>query len=790
MRPEQEIACSNAAAHRFVMKSFARFSGVAAQMSLNTPHTFVVPKHASCRRLPQHNRQSVPPVYYAKVSVMSQFVSDNWETGVSSLLAVLAFAGVMLAPGYLAARFGRLWVFQIANGAEQVLWSVVLSAPIALMLAVLTRPILGNQLTGVCFGLLDLLAFADWWRNRRQTCLKVPTAIVVVAICSTSALLLAGAPVRIGLNLWEPVASADWSVRVPLIAAAIRDGGTMTNPFYAVGGQLTPLHYYYYWYALCGVVGRSLSLAPRAMMAAGTVWACLLMLATLFLLLKTLFRPTESSTPTRWLHLSLGACMAMPVLGFDVLQVGYLFFRHHALWPEPEWWRAPSAETPSFQTMLLYAPHHTFGVCACLTGFLLLILPKCYPLRGSAKPPGIAVPGVLAGVCFAAVAGTSTYVALCFCVVSVLLVGERAFAKDWRTIATLGIAAAVAVALSISFLRMMMSPVDGTPHTHLIAISLRSWSAVGAWIGAHQFAPHPSTLARLIRILFYLAFEVSELGFLLLVFLYRARKDARLGYSLSSRARMQWILALGFALPNFLLSSAALIGSNDLGFHTAFLLRIIGVLWAAPLFAQLWWNKPWRQRFFASSYGRLATVCVLLGLLSQGWQIVIQRFGLLIAGSTFVIQGPFPAPPNLGQRYLAAYQANQAVDELLPRDARLLTNPWSAQRSMGMLYLNRQTIAPEPGCMVAFGGSAARCARALPSLAVLFGEELSEDHSSLATDSAAPERIFKRVCVEQHASAVLVSADDRGWHDLQSWIWILHPIYSSPAERLFLCPSR
>ena len=147
-----------------------------------------------------------------------------------SLLAVLSFIPLLTAPGLLLLLLGRA-LPSMASRAQRLLWSIVLSLPCSLILtAVVGRSAALRFVTHPPLPLLLLATSVLVLLTFHTAPLKAPLArpsATTSAILGALALLLlyilfATAPIQIGPHLFEPVAAADWSVRLPLVAASIR----------------------------------------------------------------------------------------------------------------------------------------------------------------------------------------------------------------------------------------------------------------------------------------------------------------------------------------------------------------------------------------------------------------------------------------------------------------------------------------------------------------------------------------------------------------------------------------
>ncbi len=704
---------------------------------------------------------------------------------------------MLLAPGYLLAYALNLCGFRRLRLPERLLWSIALSNPLAVLASVYGGLIVGNQGVGIAFLLLPIAVVWVHRKKRFTTSSEKrlndrPLQILVVTAGVVSTyLLVAGSGIVIRDRLFEGVASCDWGVRAPLIASAIRTGMPLVNPFYAVDGVVGPLRYYFYWYALCGVVGRTFSLPARAVLQAGALWAGLLMFSTLFLLLKYLFVPAREWAPRRWVVVCVGCVCAMPVLGLDVLQAIYAELVAKQLMPEIEWWRAAAGFAPSFHTFFLYAPHHTFGVCAGFTGFLVLLLPRVTNGgESSSSRTRMLALAIVAGLCFGAMVGTSTYVAMFFTLACILVGVERVVRRDWWMVLCICLSGLVAVLGAWDCIHVILGNPSHGGGGAFVKLHVRGLVPVVDWYRSqftqHGLAVQPRWVRWGVQAVLYIALELAEAGVFIFVLVHRMRTDLFSRARLSPEQMFQWLLVTSFFFFAFFVTSEGTIPSNDLGFHAGFVLRIVAVLWSAPWIVSLWKDADERRRLLHSWGGKFAAAMIFIGLGTQLWQVVGQRVALMSPAWMHRLDGPFPSPPHLGQKYYDVYQAWQAADKLLPQDAFVLTNPDSTQRTMGTLYANRQLIAPEPKCMAAFGGSATACTEELPALRRVFGESPDGTAENTAEEVANPSALDE-VCRRNKASAVLVSQDDPVWSRPQSWVWSESPTYANSRERLYSC---
>ena len=170
----------------------------------------------------------------------------------TSLLAVLAFAPAMLGPGYLLAYGLDLGGFRRRmRWPEQAMWSVALSAAVAILIAVYGGLVLGSVHVGVVFALCGVATAVLQWTTARE---EMPSGwlrqrpvktvwIAVTAICAF--LLLAAAGVEVRGRLMEGVAAGDWSVRGAADRVCDTDGDATGEPVLCggwAGGAAALLH--------------------------------------------------------------------------------------------------------------------------------------------------------------------------------------------------------------------------------------------------------------------------------------------------------------------------------------------------------------------------------------------------------------------------------------------------------------------------------------------------------------------------------------------------------------------
>jgi hypothetical protein len=718
-----------------------------------------------------------------------------------SIVCAIAFAIILLPPGYLAARFSNLNGFRKRSAAEQTLWSVALSLPLAILLAELLGRVLAPSGVLAIFFALALTAVGlvcidankktstPPARISRETYLAATAALILAAY-----LLLTLLDIQVGNKLFVPTVLTDWGVRVPLMESAIRGPVPPLNPLSALNGPPTSLRYYYFWYVLCAVPARLMHTHAGSALAASGVWAGFALLAVSFLLLKYFVSNTE---PIRRRCLQL--FLPMLVIGLDILPTIAIFL-HRASNPylDIEWWHAD--RTPALLTALVYAPHHIGGLVCCFVAYLVLVAEpeQTTPFTQWTFGNGF-TRALLAGIAFAACVGTSTFIAFIFVIASLLWTIDLLRTKQFGQIGTLAGSGAFAYLFSRPFLHELKS---GSSAAHGFAgFAWRSGSYLDtALVRHHIFASHP-VAAFLAKQPAVLTLDFCELGFFLFVALFQIRRELlpalRGQRTLTLGQRALWAIFFGTVIAWLFISSSATSSGNDLGAHAGMLVRFILVLWSPTYLQQLWtklrslFELPLRHRIVPA----LAATCLLLGLAGGMLDAVLHRvyIPLFDAGLMKRPAGTL-VPDHLGERFLAARTMWRELDATLPTNARVQFSPSGPMQQGLARYSNRQIVAFDGGCGTAFGGDYDRCAPVRAELRHLFDDEDDVRIIDGTTIPAQPQSIataadFAQTCRDLALSAIIVESTDRVWNQQGSWVRTLQPAIAEPTVRAYRCPT-
>jgi hypothetical protein len=702
--------------------------------------------------------------------------------------AIAAGAIFFMAPGYLLGVASGFFDFNNRSGREQTLWSVALSTPTSLVLAEFLGRTIGISWTLGCFLLIALAAAAGFLSRRRLVASSHPlhnrsfAVAVGIAVALAIVLPLETTDIQIGHRLFQSTVMYDWAVRVPVVRAAI-EGVPPVNPLSALTGHASPLHYYYFWYVLVAQLCRAAHVDARAGLAASTVWAAFDFLAVLFLCLKYFVGIRERLQAS-----CLTAMLAGCVMGLDLIPaLIMLVLPGVGLNIEMEWWHPD--RSPSWLSTFLYAPHHIAGIACCMLGFLAIASTADGPATDSpAKRRNIwLLHSLIAGFCFGAAAGTSTFVTLVFAIVCLLWAIRAVVKQEWITLATLALSAVIAYIPTRSFLHEMGT---GGPAGHaLTKFALRNSEFVALTLSKHHIAQHHLLLNYAIRTPAILLLTFAEFGFFTFVFFHQLRRDFFRHRALSRYAQAMWTIFCGAGIVAFFVSSGV-DGPNDLGMHAGMILKLVLLLWATP-----WLDELYRRRSEfrdLSSENKIlvavAAATFAIGLGGSLYQAILERT-LFAAQEIGILHKKMDTYPVTGLSYKLydVRDAYQQAARLLPAQSILQFNPESPLQPALGLYATRQLAASDLKCGTPFGGDETLCHQIYPSLRAVFGRDDETKSTTQPARSTVNLTDLDALCRNLSISAAIATSSDPVWSDEQSWVWKRSPLYANRSVRFIPC---
>lgn len=728
---------------------------------------------------------------------------STWIALAQGYAAVCGFALFFLPPGYLVASLTNFNRFRDRSPAEKLLWSLCLSLPLSIELCVaLGRHLPASAVIAITL-VLAIAAAARLLTTRAEgpitgnAASRATKSVLLLAAGLAVFYILAVTDIAFGHHLYVSTVLYDWSVRVPMVDAAMRSGVPPVNPLSALDGTAAPLRYFYYWNIVCADLARLLHLPARACLAASSVWAAWSLIAALFLALKYLLGIQRNLRA----HCA-AAFLVCAVIGLDILPTTLLYLSK-SLHPylEIEWWHHD--RTPSLLATPLYSPHHIAAFACLLTGILVLAL----TLRtGEQAVPrkDLIFASLFAGVCFSSAAGASVFPTFTIAIGCLLWVVDLIRQRQFPTIAALAGSAVLALLLARTFLDEVFTTTGAAASGSLLSLQWRNTPFVQSYLTKyapqtdHHVLLHQALLQGAILVL-----NLFDLGFFFFVLLHRIRRDA--SRILTPAERTTWAFFLGAALPYFFLSSASIASPNDLGLDAGIFLRLLLQLWAVPWLFELWQQARAHRLFTGSPAHRaglvLASICLVLGLTGELAQVLDERLYLPLVGSqTIHKQLDFLTADRLSERLYNIRDAYRQLDHTPLRPAYAASvqyNPISPMQPALTFYATHQIAAFDRGCGTGYGGDYALCNQIIPGLIELYGNTLDgvararagNDRQDAAAPTIASAADALAICRTLHLSSLIAESTDSIWSKPNSWVWTMQPLVTNSTVRVFACPK-
>jgi hypothetical protein len=709
-----------------------------------------------------------------------------------TLVAVLAFALVLYAPGYLVAYAADLFGFRQKDFAERSLWAIACSFSVVPILSYLVGR--GAGLTGINW-LLAASAVAVlllWWKSSKPGWSRRDKVVTALLVCGWIAfVLLMLIDVRVGHKLYFSVVMADQSYRIAFTDAVVRTGIPPMNPLYLAGSP-APMRYYYFWYVLCAAVVKLAHVSARQSFIASSIWAGFGLLVTVKLYTTHFFRWERKQ---RWIALGLlfvtGADL-IPALGNAILQPSWN--------GDIEWWSVdPISAWPD---SLLWVPHHVASALCCLLGFLFLwrtLHSHQEPVSRSSRRWAIA----LAAFAFASAFGLSIYVAFGFLLLMIAWLVRLALQRHPERTALMGRVAAIALvsalllspfvyelAGSLNHAATGNASASAAPASHLFSLSVRRMIDSSLLTGLPVFASwnqsHPVLLDQTIRLLLLLPGLAMELGLygavLVLLLLAKRRQSMPID---EARDTSLFFTVCGLVMTLFITSSV--ISNNDFGYRAVMLPQFFLTLLAADVLGS-WWT-PESECTIVQTPGRrrLLITLLLLGVAGSVYGAFLLRAWLPIEEAR--VQNGFTQLPEDAFQIREAFAA---LDHVAPEDTVVafrpvdpmvdgqgaVVTPIQFYQRMLVMDASRQILNAERDCAFHFGGDPSRCAAIQDATAQLY-----------ASPSPSVEWA-QDYCSRFGVQYLLIGHRDPDWSSDTGWPMTLPIVAQQPGFRILQCGEK
>jgi len=708
-----------------------------------------------------------------------------------SLVALLAFAAVLYAPGYVVGYATDLFEFRKMDFVERSLWAIACSFAVVPIAAYLVGRI--TSLTGICWllGFASVATLLLLWRKRSGTGWSRSdrwiTALLVAGWTIFVLLMLVDA--QVGHKLYFSVVMADQSYRIAFTDAVARTGVPPNNPLYFAGSP-APMHYYYFWYVLCASVVKIAGVSARQSFIASSIWSGFGLLVVVKLYTSHFFRWERQQ---RWIALGL-----LVVTGVDLIPTVGNAILQPALNGDIEWWSVDPID--AWPDSLLWVPHHVASVLCCLLCFLFLWR-TLEPLNRSGKR----WPVVLAAISFASAFGLSVYVAFGFALLMsawLIRLAVTRHPERYKLWSRIAISSVLSALLITPFIRELAgglahpaagkAAANSAPAAHLFSLSIRRMIDSGLLTGLPIFSrwnqTHPVLLDQTIRFFLLLPGLAMELGIYgaILVFLLIAkrRQQPKLRHDADdARSTALFFTVCGLVMTMFL--SSAVITNNDFGYRAVMLPQFFLLLLTADVLGS-WWisgSKPIVP--ITPARRRLVYSLLSLGIASSLFGAVLLRAWLPLEThrpqngfsdlpqDEFEVRDAFTKLNRVASR--DAVVNFRGVDLTLDRKDDEVMTPSDYYQRMLVMDTGRQILNAEWKCAIQFGGNPSACTEIQTATAKLY--------TSPSPSAASAQAYCSRFGVQY----LLIGHRDSAWGGNTGWPATLPVIEQESGLKILKC---
>ncbi|ABF39743.1 hypothetical protein Acid345_0738 [Candidatus Koribacter versatilis Ellin345] len=675
-----------------------------------------------------------------------------------SIAATFLFAAFLLPPGFLLAWFSNLFGFRAASGSERLLISAALSIAMVPTLSVLMERFAGTRVTLALFvlaavGSAALLAKES--RGRKLSTMDRSTKIGLIFMIVWAVIaLFSTVDLQIGDRLYPSTTVFDHSVRVPFVAAAIRDGSPPLNPFFNIGGSPT-LRYYYYWYVVAALPGQLARIPARACLNGSLVWAGFGLASLVPLFLKHFTRQSELRRK------SLIGIALLSVTGLDLVAFTILCSRLHYLISDMEWWD-PNQVT-SWMGSLLWVPHHVAALIACMTGLLVLFVAEGEQRSRSEQIWA----AILGGMAFASAAGLSLYVTFTFAVFCALWMLVLAVQQRFTALATWTGASALSLLFAAPYLRDLLTK-SSAAGARFAVLSLRDFPAAIDFLSAHGV--QSAVVLDFAKIPIVALVYIIEFGFFFCVAVIQFRREALGTAPMERWQRCTWLL-LGSCLFVVTIFKSDVTNGNDLGFRGILPAQFVLLIWAAPIASDLLKSEG----RFRGATKSLLHAALWIGVLGTICQVALLRgFVWYVETNQKPRAETFLQLPNLGAEGFYLQQGLAQLNKGMDRQAIYQFDAESAAIAFIHLYADHPFAAGDPSCGAAFGGDPSVCEAAIGELKAPYRTMMSLDE-------------VDAICDRYNIRTMIATDLDPIWQDQNSWVWQRQPLVANQRMRALPC---
>jgi len=647
-----------------------------------------------------------------------------------TLLGVLLFAPLMVAPGYVMAWLADVRGFRNEPLLWRILWALPLSAFAMPIVAFLVGASLGMPLLWAVYAAAILGALSI---RRTTVACAIPKWLWISAAVWLMVTVLSGIDLPWGDRLYAPVLIYDHNLRTALIDGISRSGLPAVNALFHPGQDVL-LRYHYLWFipiSLVEQMGGALVTSRHALLASA-VWCGWSLVATSLLFLRYFLGKNALG------RLGIWTTTVLTAAGLDIIPA---FIGGVAFMISGKGWIAPSAEwgsntVTSLPHAALFETHHMAAAIACCLGFLLLQKPTTRAMA-------------LAALCFASAPGLSIYVALAFAVSAVAIIAASVLRRDFAaTRAWMGTGIAASI-VCLPYLLVLARSNGGSGGGSFVRFEVRQFFGV---------LPLPQLAASLVNLTMLPLHYLIEAGVVAIAGVlfwkrYRRHRD------------IVFLVAIPMLIASFLRSGV--IANNDLGWRAPLMPQfLVLTCFAAPMLALLLRTSRKGGGF------RLLRAALALGFLGLAWDFYIMRAYIPLADHDAAPLAKW-LQPQPGRRNHDLRLVYETLAATLPRKAVVQGNPnvWD-QMYLGA-YAQRQAASFGADCGSQMGGDPAACKAMHGQLLPAFNE----------TTGAPPDV----VCAAWGIDAMVVVEDDALWKRRSEAFAGRDPLVRTPFAEAYAC---
>jgi hypothetical protein len=550
-----------------------------------------------------------------------------------------------------------------------------------------------------------------------------------------------------GQHVYFSTVAYDWTGRVAITQAVTDSGVPPVNPSFYPGHAL-PLFYYYFWFLVSSVCERlSFGLVDsRQALIAGSFYAALGLIAIVCLFARYGNGGKDTQFGRRW---RIGALLLL-VTGLDIIPWALrnllaAFVHHGYKLTEIETW---NSQVTAWTGAVLWVPNHIAGFVGA--AFVLLMVEYAVRLR----PRQSWLVAVLCGIAIPAVFGMSVWIGLML----VLILAVWFFFALWhKWFRDVWIVALAGIISGILFLPYYLD-LTAARHTHdrAIRFEVRHFLPLeDIFRGLHVSNSVLTSLAYLavLPLNYFL-----ELGFFAVIGVLAFRKFRTSG----EVSREQWLriitLAASIIVCTFVRSN---LQNNDLGWRCFMYAQMILLLWGIDFIVNGW--LTWK-----TNTGRLLLVTLILGVMGSAADFLMLRFSSVVADQ-FTPRGQIAeSVRNYEER-----QAYRAIDARYPKTLFVQHNPLIELDYYNSLFGLRPVEVADENYAFLYGIDRSWANSYVHRIARPFLHDMPDG--------------IRGFCAANGIAALDVRDTDPIWHDPNSWVWRLKPVFANDVTRVFDC---